>query len=48
VPRDWQSYNFSQLTVNPGEDVPLEYRENEVSVGAMYLIVGHLDFAKGV
>jgi hypothetical protein len=36
VPRDRQSYNFSQRTVNPGENVPWEYRENEVSVGAMY------------
>jgi hypothetical protein len=36
VPRDWQSYNLSQLTVNPGENVPWEYRENEVSIDAMY------------
>jgi hypothetical protein len=21
VPRDWDSYNFSQLSVNPGENV---------------------------
>jgi hypothetical protein len=21
VPIDWQSYNFSQLTINPGENV---------------------------
>jgi hypothetical protein len=36
VPRDWDSYNFSQLFVNPGENVVWEYRENAVSVGAMY------------
>jgi hypothetical protein len=34
--RDWDSYNFSQLSVNPGENVAWEYRENAVSVGAMY------------
>jgi hypothetical protein len=36
VPRDWDSYNFSQLSINPGENVAWEYRENAVSVGAMY------------
>jgi hypothetical protein len=36
VPSDWDSYNFSQLSVNPGENVAWEYRENAVSVGAMY------------
>jgi hypothetical protein len=36
VPRDWDSYNFSQLSVNPGENVAWEYRENVVSVSAMY------------
>ena len=36
VPRDWDSYNFSQLSVNPGENVSWEYRDNQVSVGAMY------------
>jgi plastocyanin len=36
VPRDWESYNFSQLSVNPGENVSWEYRDNKVSVGAMY------------
>ena len=35
VPRDWDSYNFSQLSVNPGENVSWEYRDNQVSVGAM-------------
>jgi hypothetical protein len=33
---DWDSYNFSQLSVNPGENVSWEYRDNTVSVGAMY------------
>lgn len=27
VPRDWDSYNFSQLSVNPCENVAWEYRE---------------------
>jgi hypothetical protein len=36
VPRDWDSYNFSQLSVNPGENVAWEYRDNAVSVGTMY------------
>jgi hypothetical protein len=36
VPRDWDNYNFSQLSVNPGENVAWEYRENVVSVGTMY------------
>jgi hypothetical protein len=36
VPRDWDSYNFSQLSINAGENVAWEYRENAVSVGAMY------------
>jgi hypothetical protein len=36
IPRDWDSYNFSQLSVNAGENVAKEYRENAVSVGAMY------------
>jgi hypothetical protein len=27
VPRDWDSYNFSQLFVNPSENVAWEYRE---------------------
>jgi hypothetical protein len=36
VPRDWDSYNFSLLSVNPGENVSWEYRDNAVSVGAMY------------
>jgi hypothetical protein len=36
VPRDWDSYNFTQLSVNAGENVAWEYRENAVSVGVMY------------
>jgi hypothetical protein len=36
VPRDWDSYNFSQLSGNAGENVAWEYRENAVYVGAMY------------
>jgi hypothetical protein len=36
VPRDWDTYNFSQLSVNAGENVAWEYRENAVSIGAMY------------
>jgi hypothetical protein len=30
VPRDWDSYNFSHLSVNAGENVAWEYRENAV------------------
>jgi hypothetical protein len=33
VPRDWDNYNFSQLSLNAGENVACEYRENAVSVG---------------
>jgi hypothetical protein len=29
-PRDWDSYNYSQLFVNPGENVSWEYRDNTV------------------
>jgi hypothetical protein len=36
VPRDWDNSIFSQLSVNPGENVAWEYRENAVSIGAMY------------
>jgi hypothetical protein len=28
VPMDWDTYNFSQLSVNAGENVAWEYREN--------------------
>jgi hypothetical protein len=36
LPKDWDSYNFSQLSVNAGENVAWEYSENAVSIGAMY------------
>jgi hypothetical protein len=36
VPRHWDSYNFSQLYVNPGGNVSWKYRDDKVSVGAMY------------
>jgi hypothetical protein len=36
VPRDWQELQFLTITINPGENMPLEYKENEVSVGTMY------------
>jgi hypothetical protein len=36
VPRDWDNYNFSQLSINPGENVSWGYRDNKVSIGVMY------------
>ena len=30
VPQNWSGYNFSKLSVNEGEAVPWEYRENKV------------------
>jgi hypothetical protein len=36
VPRDWDSYNFSQLSVTPSDNVAWVYRENAISIGAMY------------
>jgi hypothetical protein len=42
VPWDWQNYDFSQCNVNSGENVPWEYRENEVCEGAMYPSTAHL------
>jgi hypothetical protein len=36
VPWELQNYDFSQCTVNRGENVPWEYTENEVTVGTMY------------
>ena len=30
VPQNWSGYDFSKLSVNEGEAVPWEYRENEV------------------
>jgi hypothetical protein len=42
VPWDWQNYDFSQCTVNRGENRPWEYTENEVTVGAMYPSTTHV------
>ena len=42
VPRDWQNFDFSQFSVNDGENVPCEYRENEVCVGGMYPTTEHV------
>jgi hypothetical protein len=42
VPMDWQNYDFSQLIINAGENASREYKENEVSVGAMYPTFEHL------
>jgi hypothetical protein len=42
MPSDWESYNFSQLTVNPGVNMAWEYRENEVCEGALYANSGEL------
>jgi hypothetical protein len=42
VPLDWQNYDFSRCTVNTGENVPWEYTENEVCVGAMFPSNAHL------
>jgi hypothetical protein len=39
---DWQNYDFSQCTINSGENVPWEYTENEVCEGAMYPSTAHL------
>jgi hypothetical protein len=39
---DWWNYDFSWLIVNAGENVSWKYRENEVSVGAMYPTSEHL------
>jgi hypothetical protein len=36
VLRDWQNYDFPQLTINAGGNVPCEYNENEISVGVLY------------
>jgi hypothetical protein len=42
MPSDWESYDFSQLTVNLGVNVALEYQKNEVSEGALYANSGEL------
>jgi hypothetical protein len=42
VPLHWRNYDFSWCTVNTGENVPWEYTENEVCVGAMFPSTVHL------
>jgi hypothetical protein len=42
VPLHWRNYDFSRCTVNTGENVPWEYTENEVCVGAMFSSTAHL------
>jgi hypothetical protein len=42
VPLHCRNYDFSQCTINTGENVPWEYTENEVCVGAMYPSTAHL------
>jgi hypothetical protein len=42
IPSDWESYDFSQLTVNPGVNVTWEYQENELSEAALYANLGEL------
>ena len=36
VPSNWSNYDHSTLQINVGENIPWEYRENEVCVGALY------------
>ena len=36
VPQNWSGYDFSKLSVNEGEAVPWEYRQNEVCIGSVY------------
>jgi hypothetical protein len=36
MPSDCESYDFSQLTINPGVNVVWEYLENEVCEGALH------------
>ncbi|KAG2584290.1 hypothetical protein PVAP13_6KG291406 [Panicum virgatum] len=36
VPHNWSGYDFSKLSVNEGEAVPWEYRQNEVCIGLVY------------
>ncbi|KAG2572282.1 hypothetical protein PVAP13_7KG148755, partial [Panicum virgatum] len=36
VPHNWSGYYFSKLSVNKGEAVPWEYRQNEVCIGSVY------------
>jgi hypothetical protein len=42
VPLHWQNYDFSRCTVNTSENVPWEYTENEVCVGAIIPSTAHL------
>ena len=45
VPMHWPTYDFSQLTVNQGQNISWEYRENEICIGDVY---GHKDDLKDV
>ena len=36
VPHNWSGYDFSKLSVNEGEAVSWEYRQNEVCIGSVY------------
>ena len=36
VPQNWSGYNFSKLSVNEGEAVPWEYKQNVVCIGSVY------------
>jgi hypothetical protein len=38
----WHNYDFSQCTLNSGENVPLDYTENEVCEDAIYPNTTHL------
>jgi hypothetical protein len=42
MPSDWESYDFSHLTLNPVVNVAWEYQENELSEGALYANSGEL------
>jgi hypothetical protein len=42
VPLHWRNYDFSGCIVNISENVPWEYTENEVCVGAMFPSTAHL------
>ena len=36
VPHNWSGYDFAKLSVNEGEAVPWEYKQNEVCIGSVY------------
>lgn len=36
LPQGWSSYDHSRLAMNPGENVPWEYKANEVTIGSLY------------